>query len=435
MTPGTSTAASARRLGRLRRALGEQVARAGGRPTTDGSPWISGLLGGVQALLLSLAAVVVPAVVMGLVATAGTTGEVTPWRTAAGVGTWAWLLGHGVPLGTDPDLPTVSLVPLGVTAIAVASAYVSARRTVRGAWSALSTGVLVHTVGTLVVAVAVGAVGTAQMLSAALGGFCVGAVGLGLGVVARPDDDRVGPSLARLAARLPVVVRAGVRGGAVAAALTVAVASAAVLGWAFAGRTATRDVLTALSLDAPGGVSLAVAQLVLLPTLVVWGIAWVSGPGFSVGSGTHFGTDAVTSGPLPALPLLGGLPGSSSVDGLGWVPLLVVLGGVVAGWCVHRHLSAGPWWRVPLTAGIAALTAGVVAGALVGLASGAGGPGVLQDVGASGVFVGLGVAAEVGLGALVLLLLVRDEVRGPVVRTVRRALGRGDRRADEDVSG
>ena len=144
---------------------------------------------------------------------------------------------------------------------------------------------------------------------ASSGGAVVAGVGLGAGLLARPEA----PAWREL-------TRAGLDPGAARGAdrrrrpacsrwpsLVVVAAAVATL-WVVAGRATIGDVVRGLGLDAIGGVVLAFAELAFVPNLVVWAIAWLTGSGFSVGSGTHFAPDAVVGGPLPAVPLLGALP-------------------------------------------------------------------------------------------------------------------------------
>ena len=69
------------------------------------------------------------------------------------------------------------------------------------------------------------------------------------------------------------------RVGVARPAALVAVAAAVTATWALAGRAATGDVLEALGTDAFGGVMLAVAQLALVPNLVLWALSWLTGTG------------------------------------------------------------------------------------------------------------------------------------------------------------
>jgi len=103
--------------------------------------------------------------------------------------------------------------------------------------------------------------------------------------------------------------------------------------------------------------------LLYLPNLAVWGIAYLLGPGFAVGTGTVVSPGDVLLGPVPGLPVFAGLP-SAPLTGVGPALLGVpLLAGLLAGWLLARRARGG--W-LPLL-GAAALSA-VVAGGLVHLA-------------------------------------------------------------------
>ncbi len=63
-----------------------------------------------------------------------------------------------------------------------------------------------------------------------------------------------------------------------------------------------------LPLDGWGTLMLWLGQLAYLPTLAAWSFAWVLGPGYTLGTGTHFSAFEATSGPIPAIPVLAGAP-------------------------------------------------------------------------------------------------------------------------------
>lgn len=398
------------RLQALRRTLEQRLPGDSVRSSIDGgAPWVSGVLAAAQALIFSLAAIVIPAIAMAVAAAAQIPGASTSWGGAVGIASRIWLLGHSVPLATG--VVDLTIVPLGVSAVLVFGAYVCARRSMTPHWSALVAGIVTYLSGVLLVSLLAGAVSPVQLTSAAGGAVAVAAIGLTWGVLARPDSGDLADGIHAVVARVPVLVRVGLRGGMVAAAMAVVMSGVVVATWIVAEHTTVTDIVRGLALDSASGVSLAIAQLALVPNLVVWALAWLAGPGFSVGAGTHFGLDAVTSAPLPALPLLGALPGPTTGSGLGvWAPVLVACAGVVGAWFVHRRLERIAWWHVFVLATLVGAGAGLVSGSLVALASGVAGPGRLGEVGASGVFIGLSVTAQVAVGALVLLLCVRHEV-------------------------
>lgn len=393
---------------------------------------MSGLLAGVQAALLSVLVVVTPALAAYVATSADPANAEIGWSRSVAVGAVLWLMGHGGVIQVDGA--TISLVPLGITALALFTAHASARRSaqpVRSAWLAGIGGYLAVVVVVLLAVSDAGPLGTGtgSVIRTLLGAVLIAAVGLGSGVV---RCGRWREVTRPVWSAVPPLVRAGVRAGVMVTALLVTVAAALAGTWAISGRAAAGDVVDGLGLDTFSGLLLAVAQLAIAPNLVVWAVAWVAGPGFAIGAGTVFAPAEVVSGPLPALPLFGALPSEGVAGGpLRWVPVLVVLAGALAGWWLHRRVPPRTWSQPFLVAGCTALAAGVVTGGLVALAGGSAGPGRLAVVGAAGVTVGTVVAGLTLVGAL-LVTVPMD----PVVRAaVRQRLGRKREPGVADLDG
>lgn len=219
----------------------------------------------------------------------------------------------------------------------------------------------------------------------------------------------------------------------------------------------------AAHVDVLGASVVTLAQFAYLPTLAIWGMAFVAGPGFAVGTGTAVSPAGTQLGPVPGFPVLGALPESTTP----WLLLLALLPvalGALAGWIARSRLvappvvpdaepSAAPWEEdtahdLSRSAALSALLAGVeapsataipdlpddeeqtdrigaravlalgiavlsAAGAalLSALASGSIGPDRLSAVGPQPGAVALAVGAEVLLGASILLLSPRRAVQ------------------------
>lgn len=351
------------------------------------------------------------------------------WPTAAAV----WQLGHAVPLhltlpdaylaatGIDPSLAqfVVSLAPLAFGAFTALFASRSGVRAARaGAWvSGVISGALVFAL----LAVAVGVTGRSgiaavHLWQAVLFPALFYAVGLLAGAVTTAWSDGDDGPLDALARRLdrargawPEVPGLLARGAAVAVTGVVA-AGALVATLAVVLRGGQIVALSqAANLDFAGVVVLGITQLLYLPVLVIWAVAFVAGPGFALGTGTAVSAAGTQLGVVPGIPLLGALPESTSP----WLYVLVLLpvaAGALAGWIIRSRLprqaeSAGV--QVTLTLGIAAAAAGMVA-LLCVLGSGSLGPGRLAEVGPAPGAVALAVGIEVALGAGILLLAPRS---------------------------
>ncbi|GEN80746.1 cell division protein PerM [Actinotalea fermentans] len=438
-TPGATRPARASRVARPERPerapvlpgdAPEVVARStviGGAPR-----WVSGALAGVQAALLSVLAVVTPALAAYVATSADPANADVGWTRSVAVGAALWLMGHGGALQVGGL--SLTIVPLGVTVLALFAAHASARRSAYptpGAWAAGIGGYLVAVLLVTLLAGDAGPLGAGwgSVARTLIGATLIAAIGLGWGLL-RPG--RLAVVTRPLWSRVPPVARAAARAGALVPAALLAVAAAVTVGWALSGRAATGDVIVGLGLDTFSGLVMAVAQLSLVPNLVLWALAWLAGPGFAVGQGTVFSPTEVVSGPMPALPLLGALPAEPSGAGP-WVPLLVVAAGAIAGWWLHRRLEPRSPWQ-PLGAAVGSgLVAGLVVGVATALAAGSAGPGRMSEVGAQPLLVGGTVALLAGLGAVVVAVptdaAVRAALRGAWSRLRGRA-GRSAARAD-----
>jgi len=152
-----------------------------------------------------------------------------------------------------------------------------------------------------------------------------------------------------------------------------------------------------------GGIALTLAQLALIPNLVIWAAAWFVGPGIALGAGTSVSPVGTSLGAVPGLPIFGVLPqGSLEFGFVGLlVPLLIGFGAAR----MTRRITAATGAPAP-SAGerlVTGLAMGLVAGGILGLlawwSAGAMGPGRLVTVGPDPLLVGALAAAEIGLAA------------------------------------
>lgn len=397
-----------------------------------GAPrWVSGALAGVQAALLSVLAVVTPALAAYVATSADPANADVGWTRSVAVGAALWLMGHGGALQVG-EL-SLTIVPLGVTALALFAAHASARRSAHptgGAWAAGIGGYVAAVALVTLLAGDAGPLGAGwgSVARTLLGSAALAAVGLGSGLL-RPG--RLAALSRPVWSRVPHPARAALRAGLLVPAALVAMAAVVTTGWALSGRAATGDVIAGLGLDTFSGLVMAVAQLSFVPNLVLWAVAWLAGPGFAVGQGTVFSPTEVVSGPMPALPLLGALPAEPSGGGQ-WVPLVVVAVGAVAGWWLHRHLPPRSAWQPVGVAAGAGLVAGVVVGVATALAAGSAGPGRMAEVGAASLAVGTAVALLTAMGALAVAVSTDAAVHAAARRGWSHLRGRDARPAPED---
>ncbi|MFZ2963809.1 MAG: DUF6350 family protein, partial [Rhodoglobus sp.] len=235
------------------------------------------------------------------------------------------------------------------------------------------------------------------------------AVGLAIGVRVEADD--AGGRLRAWFESWPRSVRlatvTALRGGAAAAAAILAVAAIVTTGAIVFAYARIITLYESLHGEVLGGIAITLGQLALLPNLVIWTASWLIGPGFAIGTGSLVSPLGTQLGPLPALPVLGALPGGQPA--FGFVGLLVP---IVAGFLIGTVLAGRLRGRLddgPLL--LAGLGAGVVGGVLLGLlawaSAGSAGPGRLVHVGPDPWAVGICAAIEIAVGCVIGMLASR----------------------------
>lgn len=371
------------------------------------------------------------------------------FRAAADV----WLLGHGVDLTVQLDAVTAARtgVPGAEAAFPITIALLGfalltllvARRIGRRAVAAGAP--VAGLVAAVVVSGGVGLVATlaarhpaahTSLWQGALLPAAITAAGVLIGLLSSEElRDRL---LDRLPATVPdewleLAGRAWRVG--VGSAFAVLAVAGLVVAWAIVSSYATITGLhQVLGAGFDGGVAIFVAELALLPNLVLWGASWLLGPGFAIGTGTQVTPAGTLLGPVPGLPIAGALPSDGAPMSALWL-LVPVLAAFVGAYLVTRlarqgadasaalgavrdassdhgaedgwHLepdpgsASAPWWH-PLVVGLAA---GVLAGLVLGLGAwwsgGAIGPGRLADTGPNGWAVAGVATLTVAVGAVV----------------------------------
>lgn len=338
---------------------------------------VSALVAGVSAAVIGLVLSVAVAVGAWFAGDTGSFGD------AARVGVDGWLVGHGS--GVDAGGVSFAAIPLGLLACWAYLVYRAGRWS--GASSAVRHGADVLT-GAVLLAAGYAGVGMAARAVAGSdaaevhpvrAGAALALVGLlfgGWGVVRGSD------SMTPVLALLPPAVRASLR-GAMAGVATMVAASAAVLVVSllvhFSAAVTLQEGLTS---GLVGGIAVTLIGLAAVPNAVLCAGAFVAGPGFVVGTGTTVAPGDVSLGSVPGFPLLAALPATG--DQAWWQPVLIlvpVVAGAVAGVVAVRHDPAYGIDQVALRGAVSGLTGGVVFGASTWLATGAIGPGRMQDIG------------------------------------------------------
>lgn len=371
-----------------------------------------------------------------------------------------WQFGHGVPMeivipdavvsatGIAPDAAhfALSLTPLAFLVFTLLFAARSGTRAARsgaGLLGALAGTIVFAAIAVLVALTARTAIAEVQMWHAIVLPAAVYLVGSFCGVVAYAWREGDGGIIDRVHDRVDewgnwgVVPGEAVRG---AAAVIVALMGAAGVAVALAVVIRGGEVVALFEsahVDATGATVLTLGHLAYLPTLLVWAVAWIAGPGFAVGAGTAVSPAGTELGVVPGVPVFGLLPETSSF----WMLIVVLIpvgAGAFGGWLVRSRLvwsdaarPVGP--RAAIAVVIALLSAGIVALAAA-FASGSIGPGRMADLGPHVGWTALAIGAEVLVGAGIMLLAPRNRDEIAEERTDRWVAEMGASPIEEEVA-
>jgi hypothetical protein len=378
------------------------------------------------AALIGLGAVLVPLMLLWAVHYGLAVDVMVFFRAAADV----WLLGHGVDLVVQLDPVTaarialpgagdpfpITIALLGFALVTVAFGRRIGRRSAAGghSFSGGIAAILVFAgVGAALALVAGVDAARADPWQGALLPALTMAIGVVLGAVgeslrAATSTDAASGLVRRAIVALPPALvagaRASVRVGAGAAFGVLALGGLLVAVLIALDYATIAGLYQALGAGVDGGIALTVAELALLPNVVIWAASWLLGPGFAIGSGSLVSTGGTLLGPVPGIPLLGALPTEAPALGALWLAVPVLLG-FVGAWIVSadplaRARARAAWW-MPLAIGVgAAAAAAIVLGLLAWWSGGAAGPGRLAEVGPAPWPVAGVAAATVGLGAV-----------------------------------
>lgn len=340
-------------------------------PTTATTPLRPGFLTGLLAPAV--------AVLVGtLVALLAGVGPLSALRTGARA--WLALQGSGI----EVQGATLGLVPVGgVVLVAALTARVARTLTPDPLTSAGAFAATVAGTAGVVAAVLATVTGTTEVVvhpvRAAVAAFVVSGAGAALG--ATLPHGRAVDLLPDLLRRPPVP--AVLRAAAAGAGALLAAAGVLVLGLLVLHVDRAAQLWALLDPGVGGALGLGALCLLAVPTLVVWTVSVLLGPGFVLGADTSLDLTGAQLGAVPGLPVLGGLPDPGVfpdvVVGLALLPLLA---GLLAGWRVVPPDAA---WRTvgrrTALGAAAGAVAGLAVGVLVGVSGGAVGPGRLAEAG------------------------------------------------------
>jgi len=159
-----------------------------------------------------------------------------------------------------------------------------------------------------------------------------------------------------------------------------------------------KNLTTVLQPGIFGGFLLLLLNILYIPNAIVSTLAYFSGVGFAVGSGTLVSPTSFRLNKIPAMPLLGALPEGKSLISLLGVLIVVAAGALLVNWTISLNQKVL----------VQSLIVAVLLAAFVGYSgSGALITDAMSAVGVSPWKFTLAIAAELGLGALLALYLPR----------------------------
>lgn len=351
---------------------------ASGKPARTGPPLAGyGLIVAVWTAASGLITVITVAVAAWFAADSGTFGD------AVAIGAISWLVANGG--GLHLHGVAITLIPLGTVGVIGWLLYRGGRwvgsHATNRSWLDLALGTFAIGSGYCAAGVVVLGVTWSTDVHADIARTVVSTLLLalvfgGLGVLQGSDRG------SELFGLLPVPARAALRGGFVGVGVLVAASAALVAGSLVIHFATAVTLAESLHSGLVGGAVMALVGLALVPNAVLFAGAFLAGPGVAVGSGTVVAPGDVSTGPLPAFPLLAAVPRTA---GSSWWELAVVTApiaaGAVAGLVAVRRYPVAAAERAAVRGGLAGFTAGVGFGLLTGLSGGAVGPGRMQDVG------------------------------------------------------
>ncbi|MGV8969568.1 MAG: DUF6350 family protein [Microbacteriaceae bacterium] len=352
----------------------------------------------------------------------------TFWRASVDI----WLLGHGadVRVQLEPDVAaslglagadaafTLTIAALGFGLVTVLLGIRAGSRVAESTFRLLGEFVAVSTFAVLSLLASLSAVDPLARPSLVQGTLlptAIFATGVLIGSIRmrRRLSDEAGSSLRDWFNDWPPTLRAitaiAVRGGLAVAASIISVA-ALVLAVMFAlNFSRVVSLYEGLHTEVLGGITLTIAQIAVLPNLVIWTASWLVGPGFSIGAGSTVSPLATQLGPIPALPVFGALPIGEFAFGFVALAVPIIAGFLVAAtlndWFVKELPGEVSAREIVGAGGGIGLVSGAVLAILAAASSGAAGPGRLSEVGPDPLSVflwagfGVALAATAGLFA------------------------------------
>lgn len=304
------------------------------------TPLVRGVLGALTSLGIAIAAVVVPSLAAQVAGTASTATALDAIIISLNL----LILGHGggIMLSTGVIDGAVTLTPFGLLILLMLLSAVAMRRVgralrpvrddgllrtgaLRDVGSALGMYTLVYAIGLAVLAsIGRSADSSPMVTSAVVSGAMVAVTGglIGLLWSLRREPTETVPGV-RVLDLLPAPYGDIARSALLAVIGLLGVGVAVVVVMLLFSVPAQSALFDALAPGPVGGLVLTLIQLALLPLLAVWALTVVLGGTVGVGTATGISLTGAETGVLPALPLLGALPGPGPFPGWAWALMIL----------------------------------------------------------------------------------------------------------------
>lgn len=292
----------------------------------------------------------------------------TDWLTTLSFSSSIWTLAHRAHLSVDGDVSRVVAAPLLLTFLAVvlsrvgAKAALSAEAEETGArwWLRPAAFVLGYVAaGVALTMLAMTGAAAPKPLSVLPGLVAVPLIGMAWALVKHADWAVARELVVDARERLPMTWLRAIRPALEGAGLLFGAGLLVVIGLVamHAGRMGSID--GQIGATGVGSAVLWLGQICAVPNIALYGAAWLTGGGVTLGTVT-IGATSVKTGVLPMIPMLGATPQHIP----GWMaiaPIVPVLVGAFIGWRAIRNLAPLSSWRTKAEHAAAAATLSALA--------------------------------------------------------------------------
>ena len=362
----------------------------------------NGLLAALQSAAITVAILIIPTVLSVLITNLQLADSNDSWLSSSKVALQFWALGHG--FSGDIAGLNLSLIPLGISLIATLVGFSTGKRSLRLSVASAISSYLGYL--TLLAFASYWLFGSlAELPRGVLLTSLVYLLGLFSGSI---KSKRAGLALTitRSVKKVPLWLTEAVKLSLAVACILIIISVIVVLSWLFNTRDATGAIIQQLNPDGVGGLSMIIAQLVYVPTLLIWACAYSTGLGFQIAAGSSYASTGSIPGVIPGLPIFATIPLDHwPVWLVTCFHLLLCLLGVFVGVTLTRKLTTELWWKPYLSALVFLTVLTTIVLLALFFSTGQLGKQALAEVGPDYLAVSLHLLLYISIGVLAALLL------------------------------